>query len=613
MLGSTATIDMEENVRLKRLEVERCHNQMVRREQELRVFEKEIEDTEKKLLSGDAAVASLTSVQNLSPEHFSDMFHRLQNHVRLQEMRNTVLSRDITDTAVFCKQMDKELESLELMNIQMQAATGYSAVRENGGRGLTQREQEVLLKELFCMQITVKKEILASRTMIIWKQNVIARLSEFAETREQTIEKQGETRNSINVKNEEIAAADEEIRDLHEEHGKTDDALVVCEERLAEMRGAPHLELDNQFLKAQAAGQLTKRRAKELAVKQQMKRLKETQDKHDAIVDSLNDLRIKRLVDKRLQGVLELPCETLSPDWDNTESGPVDVALYELLSKTKAALQDSSTVKDTLLAEKECSIRAAEEKLEAIMQDNYNVLIGSDKSLQAMEKRVLKIYEETWGASVEHREEVRKLQTTRRLQKQQYQHLVERIHTLSRQLDHPRTPPSQATPIRSASALPAPASPSKAVKTPSAVRSATTATHKRQPYLAPAAPAPPRRTPFKTVSSSPIFSRRSSTSGVHRPARKPYATASTSKSSLASPTAARTAGKSSQSSASHSPELNGTMDLPHDTYFARGSPTADAGFARSKKLNSPVGSPLRQSPKAVKIVATYPRPGSRVG
>eukprot|EP01061_Rhynchopus_euleeides_P023550 TRINITY_DN3829_c7_g1_i2.p2 TRINITY_DN3829_c7_g1~~TRINITY_DN3829_c7_g1_i2.p2 ORF type:complete len:210 (+),score=62.44 TRINITY_DN3829_c7_g1_i2:304-933(+) len=190
-------------------EIEKGMRLVEQRDIEIRLLEQQLEDAERRLCRGDL----MNDLSNVSTEDFSDMVHRIKNRLQIQEMRNAMLVRERLDTAVQCKHLDNELESLECLIIQIRAATGFcSAVDENfQGTGLNQMEQELAVKELCFLIMVLRKELTAQRTLVAWKDEVISKFQRDVDRQLEFLEKQAQVVKDLNLQEELIRQADAEL------------------------------------------------------------------------------------------------------------------------------------------------------------------------------------------------------------------------------------------------------------------------------------------------------------------------------------------------------------------------------------------------------------------
>ena len=193
-----------------------------------------------------------------------DMQNRLKNRYQLQEMRNAMLMRERMDTSLQCKHMDSELESLECLIIQIRAATGFcSTVDENfQGSGLNQMEQELAVKELCFLIMVLRKELIAARTLVSWKGEVIQKFQKDVDRQLEYLEKQAAIVKEINVSDEDMRSTDYELCNIEHQHLVADHKLDVTIRHNAQMNPLDFVTLDIGFLRTKAGQEFLSRRRK---------------------------------------------------------------------------------------------------------------------------------------------------------------------------------------------------------------------------------------------------------------------------------------------------------------------------------------------------------------
>eukprot|EP01063_Lacrimia_lanifica_P015399 TRINITY_DN22174_c0_g1_i1.p1 TRINITY_DN22174_c0_g1~~TRINITY_DN22174_c0_g1_i1.p1 ORF type:complete len:443 (+),score=192.60 TRINITY_DN22174_c0_g1_i1:61-1389(+) len=361
---------MEEKVRLRRRDVEKGCDLVKRRAEDLKLLESQNERLVERLCKGKKDFnirGEQGKVAALRPEEFSDMFFYLTNRLKLQEMRNNVIDREKVDTNLMIQRENHHLQALECLHIQIGAATGFSQAIDDsiGGIGLSHMEQEVAVKELVFLICVLKKEMNARKTLVAWKDATITLFQREFKDQLAAIEKQAALVNDINVMERQILKVAAEVEEVEKRAITVDRHLEVGQMVKRSKDSSRFLANDCQYLRQRALEANRQREEKEQQAKLQAKKLAEREKQLHVVEQALEDLKLRKQIDRRLQNALiEVPPSSSPKDYVETEDERVPAVLYELLARDVEAMDDSAKLKDVLLLEKDASIDATERKLE---------------------------------------------------------------------------------------------------------------------------------------------------------------------------------------------------------------------------------------------------------
>eukprot|EP01060_Flectonema_neradi_P038421 TRINITY_DN8049_c0_g1_i1.p1 TRINITY_DN8049_c0_g1~~TRINITY_DN8049_c0_g1_i1.p1 ORF type:complete len:526 (+),score=128.65 TRINITY_DN8049_c0_g1_i1:58-1635(+) len=406
---------MEEEVQLRQHEVEKLEAVIIKRSQELANLERALKAEEERLCR-DLPSEYRNDITKIKPEDYSDIAVKLENRLKLQEMRNAILAREIHDTLTLERNIDCELENLECLNIQLQTATGYSTFHHLMGRGLSTMEQEEVVIELIFLKKVIKKEQVSSKTILKWKQDVLTKLQDEVQELDNVIEKIGYCHNDHNVMDNKLAEIQQDYNQLEDLHRKADGTLAVCEDRLASMTTAISLLGDKQFLKARS-NQLKALRDEKERESKSLLYYSEMMEKRLAVInDALTDLKlskeVNKIIERKSASAVVLPHRYEPIEWPPQEK--VDMLLYELLTRDTKALKESLRLKDVLLYEKDTAIEAMEDKMNRIIEESEKQAAVTEEKLNKKERGLVKLHKHVDNQYQNYYREIQTLNAKRR-------------------------------------------------------------------------------------------------------------------------------------------------------------------------------------------------------
>ena len=311
-------------------------------------------------------------------------------------MRNAMLMRERNEVILQSRHVDRELENLECLYLQIRAATGFSSqANENwGGTGLNQSEQELAVKELCFLIVVLKKELGARGTLVAWKDDVVTKFQRDVARQMEILEKQAEVVKDINTMDNRIREADEALGKVGTLHLSTDRQLTSTLKERAMVSHLDCVSIDVDLLKAKAQEALGVRKTREGASRLHNRRLNELADQFKAVQAAvciyththththnapshpqLEDLQLKDSVDRVLKrSVVDANDAPLAKDFVDAGAPPFDAELYQLLSRNYTALKETVRVKRNLVMEKDCVIEATTYKLNTMLAEHHEKL-----------------------------------------------------------------------------------------------------------------------------------------------------------------------------------------------------------------------------------------------
>eukprot|EP01064_Diplonema_japonicum_P013106 TRINITY_DN2048_c5_g1_i2.p1 TRINITY_DN2048_c5_g1~~TRINITY_DN2048_c5_g1_i2.p1 ORF type:complete len:408 (+),score=53.12 TRINITY_DN2048_c5_g1_i2:338-1561(+) len=380
-------------------------------------------------------------------------------------MRNNLLLRERMDYALLCRQLDRELEGLDICHCQIRATTGFNDDQGDSKYGLTHSEQDVAIKELYFLAQILKKEVGASRTLAVRKEEVILKFLNDAAAVERAHEKKHEIMNEINTMNNSLRDISFTLEDLQRQHDRLDLSLHKGELHVASMTSASHLVLDTSCLKNKVDEQRTIRKRKESQAKLQTKYLELAKTRLGVVELALTDLQIKKTIDRKLRrAVIAVPPENIVDEFEEGLPERMPAVLYELMARHKEAILNSIRLKDILLNEKQATVDATELKLANLWLENEQVMGEKDKELIRYQKKLEGISREVNQTREELQSNLHVLHQEKRLKQSQCDALIEKVTGLSRFAARraaampatPRLPASPSTPSRASRHTPTP-------------------------------------------------------------------------------------------------------------------------------------------------------------
>ena len=340
--------------------------------------------------------------QEVAPEDFLDMVNRLENKLKLQELRSQAVAKEVQEYKLLNRQTEETIQSLEVESARIRAITGYiEPHKQNSSRRkyhvchtLSVPEQDLLQhvcfaphkknttpslhppppspQELAYLVDKIKTEVKLSREKVSHKDKVVDAMQGKETDFDGLNERLFQLRNKLNSQQQELDRVDEEYETYRKQHLRSD-RLISRLENTGDSGCLSSLLKDNLFLKAKINEHVEMRRMQDKAVKAQSFRLQQLQKRADMIANGVEDLKLTDLVSGHLKGAVQvteeplcsLDIETILPS-DET----VDAALYELLARDVEAINNSVDLKYIIIGEKDATVVALEEKVERVLHQN---------------------------------------------------------------------------------------------------------------------------------------------------------------------------------------------------------------------------------------------------
>ncbi|KAJ9468842.1 hypothetical protein DIPPA_20522 [Diplonema papillatum] len=409
----------------KQQEIDRLEFLVERRRNELDAEASTIHDLEISL--GTSTAPTLRELgKEVAPEDYLDMVNRLENRLKLQQMRTNAAQKEVQETRLANKQTEDAIEQLFGEEARIRAITGYRSpeyARKSNHvcSKLSSPEQNMLLQELRILVTRIREEQKITRDIIHQKDKVVESLVANKADVDEKTEELFILRNKVKASNNEMNAISEEYETFRREHLKADKAINRLESQ-NDSGCLSSLLQDKLFLKAKIYEHVDMRRAQDKAIKAQSFRLQHLQARADAIADAVTDLKMTERVSACLKGtvapieepVCSLDIETILPSDES-----VDLALYELLSRDVEAINHSIGLKDIILLEKEAAIESLEEKLERVFMANAGEIDLKEEEIAYMEQQVRGINQDVRSEREAYFQEISSLrQEKTRAQKQ---------------------------------------------------------------------------------------------------------------------------------------------------------------------------------------------------
>eukprot|EP01064_Diplonema_japonicum_P005362 TRINITY_DN13607_c0_g1_i1.p1 TRINITY_DN13607_c0_g1~~TRINITY_DN13607_c0_g1_i1.p1 ORF type:complete len:369 (+),score=144.49 TRINITY_DN13607_c0_g1_i1:125-1231(+) len=344
------------------------------------------------------------------------MINRLENKLKLQQMRSAAISKDVNESRLMNRQVEDVIQSLDEEAQRIKAITGYKGPELSSNNvhictKLSPPEQQLLFQELRILSAKIKEEIRATKVLLDQKTKVIEGFTKREDNLAELQEKVFELRNELNAKNNELHNVNEEHEYYRKEHLKADRMIAKLENE----NGSgclSSLMQDKLFLKAKIYEHVDMRRTQDKAIKAQSFRLAHLQMRADMITNAVADLKMTEIVSSKLKGTLapveepvcSLDIETILPS-DET----IDVALYELLCRDVEAINNSIGLKDIILLEKEATIEALEEKVERVLYTNEEDFIAKNDDVLTLQHDVKQLHREVWNDREAYQQEIAEL------------------------------------------------------------------------------------------------------------------------------------------------------------------------------------------------------------
>eukprot|EP01059_Diplonema_ambulator_P007568 TRINITY_DN17040_c0_g1_i1.p1 TRINITY_DN17040_c0_g1~~TRINITY_DN17040_c0_g1_i1.p1 ORF type:complete len:456 (+),score=198.48 TRINITY_DN17040_c0_g1_i1:52-1368(+) len=411
----TTVEELQERVIDKQQEIERLEALYERRKHDLETEAQTIQDLE--IMMGTSNVPSLRELgREVAPEDFLDMVNRLENKLKLQQMRSAVILKEVNEARLMNKHVEDQIHALDDEATKIKAITGYKGPDYSNSNAhicskLAPPEQHLLIQELRILIAKIKEELRATKVILDQKTKVIMEFSMREQQLGEMQEKVFELRNELNVQNNELEKINNEHEEFRKHHLKADKAIS----RLENVSGSgclSSLMQDKLFLKAKIYEHVDMRRTQDKAIKAQSFRLAHLQKRADVITNAVADLKMTEIVSLKLKGsvapieepVCSLDIETILPS-DET----IDVALYELLCRDVEAINNSIGLKDIILLEKEATIEALEEKVERVLYTNEEDFIAKNSDVLSLQRDAERLHREVWNDRAAYQAEIAEL------------------------------------------------------------------------------------------------------------------------------------------------------------------------------------------------------------
>eukprot|EP01061_Rhynchopus_euleeides_P019901 TRINITY_DN32632_c0_g1_i1.p1 TRINITY_DN32632_c0_g1~~TRINITY_DN32632_c0_g1_i1.p1 ORF type:complete len:441 (+),score=208.73 TRINITY_DN32632_c0_g1_i1:215-1537(+) len=374
----TSVDDIQQRLLDKELEIDRLEALVARRKNELEAEKSTIHELEVQM--GTSNYPTLRELgQDVAPEDYLDMVNRLENRLKLQQMRSQAIQREVSECKLMNRQAEDNIQHLDVEAARIKAVTGFIEPHKQAKRRryhicsvLTAAEQAALIRELTFLVSKIKCELKMGKEVVTHKDKVIAHLHGREVDFDELNEKMFQLCNKLNAQNNELVVVTEEYEKFRREHLRADRMISRLESR-SDDGSINSLTADNMFLKRKITEHVEMRRTQDRAVKAQSFRLAHLQKRADMITNAVADLKMTELVSSKLKGTVQtveepicsLDIEAILPS-DET----VDVALYELLARDVEAINDSVALKDIIAQEKEATIDTLVEKVERVLYQN---------------------------------------------------------------------------------------------------------------------------------------------------------------------------------------------------------------------------------------------------
>eukprot|EP01062_Namystynia_karyoxenos_P018877 TRINITY_DN17033_c0_g1_i1.p1 TRINITY_DN17033_c0_g1~~TRINITY_DN17033_c0_g1_i1.p1 ORF type:complete len:444 (+),score=184.74 TRINITY_DN17033_c0_g1_i1:108-1439(+) len=403
----------------KRQEVFRLRAQVEKRDRELRSQEEQLEELERQKL-GISGVGD--GMNDVRPEDFLDLVHRLQARIKIEELRSAQLRREIQDVRKQMYQQDLELERLESDTLQIQALTGYKPPVPGAapvGTGLSHKEQEEAIEKILLLRRVIQKELSVRRQIILRKGQLSKKLAAQL-SRMRTVEEQCYSlQNDVNVANEEKQRLEDEFEQLRKVHGSEDRQLTVYERRAAQLTTADSLSVDLSFLRQRTAQHAEAAAAAERTIRVQQSRMEQLQRRHAAVRAALDDLGLSGKVDQALksQGQLVVQEEQgavpTDPERILRTGELVPAVLYQLLQKDWQDIERRSETKDILLQEKETTIETVAQREAEMSQVAMSAKAREARETRLRERELQRLHDQAWDEHRKYQAELLQLRSER--------------------------------------------------------------------------------------------------------------------------------------------------------------------------------------------------------
>ena len=339
--------------------------------------------------------------REVAPEDFLDMVNRLENKLKLQQMRAMSVLREISDAKIAHKQTEDRIQVLDMEQQKIRAITGYrepeySKKSNHICSRLTLPEQETLLQELRLLRSKIKEEVKYSGDIVHQKDKVIETLTKKNGQLEDLEEQVFGLRVQLNAKCQVFQKISEEYEEYRKEHLKADKVISRLE-NTSDNGCRSSLMQDKLFLKAKIYQHVDKRRAQDKAIKAQQFRLNHLKDRLEMITNAVEDLKLTDLVASHLKGTLlpiDEPVSCLDIEAILPSDELIDMSLFELLARDVKAIQNSIGLKEIILREKEATIESLDEKVERVMLMNEEDILLKIEDIAYLEHEVVNLEKE---------------------------------------------------------------------------------------------------------------------------------------------------------------------------------------------------------------------------